>query len=62
MESFFSHFKDEVNVQEVANLEELKAMIDDYVFHYNTSRKQLKCQTSFNFSKNRGETPIPGDY
>lgn len=40
MESFFGHFKDEVDYKEANNLAELKNMIDEYMEHYNTSRKQ----------------------
>lgn len=40
MESFFGHFKDEVDYQEAQSLFELKNMIDDYMFNYNTTRKQ----------------------
>ncbi len=40
MESFFGHLKDEVDYQEAHNLRELKEMIDEYMDHYNTSRKQ----------------------
>ena len=40
MESFFGHFKDEVDYQEANNLCELKKMIDEYMEHYNSTRKQ----------------------
>ncbi|WP_391116643.1 IS3 family transposase [Psychrobacillus sp. L3] len=40
MESFFGHFKDEVDYQEAHNLFELKQMVDEYMEHYNTTRKQ----------------------
>ena len=40
MESFFGHFKDEVNFKEAVNLAELKFMVDDYMEHYNNVRKQ----------------------
>jgi putative transposase len=40
MESFFGHFKDEVVYQEAHNLFELKQMVDEYMEHYNTTRKQ----------------------
>jgi putative transposase len=40
MESFFGHFKDEVDYQEANNLSELKKMIDEYMEHYNSTRKQ----------------------
>ncbi|WP_155767450.1 IS3 family transposase [Sporosarcina ureilytica] len=40
MESFFGHFKDEVDYEEACNLRELREMIDEYLEHYNTTRKQ----------------------
>jgi putative transposase len=40
MESFFGHFKDEVDYEEASNLCELKKMIDEYMEHYNSTRKQ----------------------
>lgn len=40
MESFFGHFKDEVDYKEAHNLFELKQMVDVYMEHYNTTRKQ----------------------
>lgn len=40
MESFFGHFKDEVDYQEAQNLLELKKMVDEYMEHYNSTRKQ----------------------
>lgn len=40
MESFFGHFKDEVEYKEARSLAELKYMIDDYMDHYNNVRKQ----------------------
>ena len=40
IESFFGHFKDEVNYRKCNNFEELKDKIDRYVYYYNTSRYQ----------------------
>ncbi len=40
MESFFGHFKDEVDYQEAQNLLELKKIVDEYMEHYNSTRKQ----------------------
>ncbi|KUP05726.1 transposase [Bacillus coahuilensis m2-6] len=40
MESFFGHFKDEVDFKAAHNLTELKFMVDDYMEHYNNVRKQ----------------------
>ena len=40
IESFFGHFKDEVDYKNCKNFEELKDKIDKYVYYYNTSRYQ----------------------
>lgn len=40
IESFFGHFKDEVDYKKCKNFEELKDKIDKYVYYYNTSRYQ----------------------
>ena len=40
IESFFGHFKDEVEYIDCKNFEELKDKIDNYVYYYNTSRYQ----------------------
>ena len=40
VESFFGHFKDEVDYRKCNNFEELKDKIDRYVYYYNTSRYQ----------------------
>ncbi|MGE7917306.1 IS3 family transposase [Lysinibacillus xylanilyticus] len=40
MESFFGHFKDEVDYKSANNLFELKQMVDTYMEYYNMSRKQ----------------------
>ncbi|SDB59681.1 IS3 family transposase, partial [Lysinibacillus fusiformis] len=34
------HFKDEIEYKEAGSLSELKYMIDDYMEHYNNTRKQ----------------------
>jgi len=39
-ESFFGHFKDEVNFESVQTLDELKAKIDHYIVYYNNYRYQ----------------------
>lgn len=40
MESFFGHFKDDVDHRAALNLNELKILIEEYMEHYNTTRKQ----------------------
>lgn len=40
MESFFGHLKDEVDLKKYETLEELKAAIYDYIYHYNNHRYQ----------------------
>ncbi len=40
IESFFGHFKDDVDYKQAANLAELKELVDTYMEHYNGSRKQ----------------------
>lgn len=40
VESFFGHFKDEVNYKDCNNFQELKDKIDRYVYYYNTNRYQ----------------------
>jgi putative transposase len=40
IESFFGHFKDEVDYEKAESLEELTYMVDDYMDHYNNTRKQ----------------------
>lgn len=40
IESFFGHFKDDVDYKEASNLLELKIMVDEYMEHYNCTRKQ----------------------
>jgi putative transposase len=40
MESFFGHLKDEIEYRSASSLEELKHIVENYIEHYNTSRKQ----------------------
>lgn len=40
IESFFGHFKDEVDYKHCKSFEELKDKIDRYVYYYNTNRYQ----------------------
>ena len=40
IESFFGHFKDEVEYKLCKNFKDLKDKIDDYVYYYNNSRYQ----------------------
>ena len=40
IESFFGHFKADVDYKEASNLLELKIMGDEYMEHYNCTRKQ----------------------
>lgn len=40
-ESFYGHFKDEVNTKKCKTLEELKVCIDEYMDYYNNYRYQL---------------------
>ena len=40
MESFFGHFKDEVDYKDCKTLEELSHKINDYMVYYNHQRKQ----------------------
>lgn len=40
MESFFGHLKDEVDYKQASSIKELKYLIDEYMDHYNTTRKQ----------------------
>ena len=39
-ESFFGHMKDEINYKSCSSLEELQAVIDDYIDYYNNDRCQ----------------------
>ena len=40
MESFFGHFKDDVDNKDALSLFDLKVMVDEYMEHYNTTCKQ----------------------
>lgn len=40
MESFFGHMKDEIPYKQANSIVELKRMVDDYMDHYNNTRKQ----------------------
>ena len=40
MESFFGHFKDEVDYKSCKTFEELKLKISEYIDYYNNKRKQ----------------------
>ncbi|WP_416143957.1 IS3 family transposase [Planococcus koreensis] len=40
IESFFGHFKDDVDFKQATSLAELKGLVDDYMEHYNGARKQ----------------------
>lgn len=40
MESFFGHFKDEIDYDDCGTFDELKQRIDDYMYYYNHERKQ----------------------
>ncbi|MBD8028715.1 IS3 family transposase, partial [Ureibacillus sp. Re31] len=40
MESFFGHFKDEVDYKEAESLKDLKYIVENYMDYYNTARKQ----------------------
>ncbi len=48
IESFFGHFKDDVDFKQTTSLAEWKELVDDYMEHYNGTRKQwnLKKMTS----------------
>lgn len=49
IESFFGHLKDELDYKKCKTFEELSALVDDYMYNYNHTRKQ--------WSKNK-MTPI----
>ena len=40
MESFFGHFKDEIDYTNCKSFEELKQCIDQYMYYYNNQRPQ----------------------
>ncbi|WP_143596849.1 IS3 family transposase, partial [Trichococcus palustris] len=39
-ESFFGHLKDEIDYKDCENLEDLRAIVDDYIDYYNNERGQ----------------------
>jgi hypothetical protein len=39
-ESFFGHFKDEVDYDSCSTIEELKTLVEEYVKYYNFERRQ----------------------
>lgn len=53
IESFFGHMKDEINLKECETYEELKIMIDNYMYFYNNKRYQwnLKKMTPTQYRK-----------
>lgn len=40
MESFFGHFKDEVDYRNCGTFDELKGLTENYINHYNNERRQ----------------------
>ena len=40
IESFFGHFKDEVDVKNCESLKDVKRVVDGYIKYYNTKRPQ----------------------
>lgn len=61
MESFFGHFKDEVDYQVCKTFEELLAMVKEYVEYYNTKRQQweLKKMTPVDYRNHLLLAPTP---
>jgi len=53
MESFFGHFKDEVDYRSCITFEELKGLTAEYINHYNNGRRQwdLKKMTPVEYRK-----------
>jgi transposase InsO family protein len=53
MESFFGHFKDEVDYQQCKSFEELQKLTSDYIAYYNNQRPQwdLKKMTPVEYRK-----------
>jgi len=43
-ESFFGHMKDEINLTECRIVDDVQAIIDDYVDYYNNERYQWKLE------------------
>lgn len=60
MESFFGHFKDEVDYKTCKTFEELLAMVKEYITYYNTQRQQweLKKMTPVNYRNHLLLAPI----
>jgi len=44
MESFFGHFKDDVDYKNCTSFEELQVLTEEYINHYNTKRRQWDLQ------------------
>lgn len=44
IESFFGHFKDELEYRHCTTFEELQAMVNTYMYHYNNNRPQWGLQ------------------
>jgi transposase InsO family protein len=44
IESFFGHFKDDVEYRSCKTFEELKTMVDEYMRYYNNERHQWDIQ------------------
>jgi len=44
MESFFGHFKDDVDYKNCKTYEELKTLVDEYMNYYNNERYQWGIQ------------------
>ncbi len=40
IKSFLGHFKDDVEFKQATSLDELKELVDEYMEHYNGTRKQ----------------------
>jgi len=53
IESFFGHFKDEVDIKSAKSFEELQMLVDNYMYHYNFERYQwnLKRMTPDQYKK-----------
>jgi transposase InsO family protein len=60
MESFFGHFKDEVDYKICKTFEEVLAMVKEYIEYYNTQRQQweLKKMTPVNYRNHLLLAPI----
>ncbi len=40
MESFFGHMKDEIDYRQCPTFDELKLLVDEYIYEYNNHRYQ----------------------